>query len=599
MRNPLLYILFSLALLLSACGGDGDGGSSDYETDQTDPTPGDWVVLHQLSDPDDLNPITGSDAATQSINTKMHYRLLEYHPETFEPRGLLAVDRPTISEDGMQLDFEIREEATWDNGEPVTAKDVLFSMKVVMNPLTEAQHLRPYVDYVQDIEIDPKNPKKFTVIANKPYMFAETGIGMTLWILPEYFYDPDGLMADFTLPQLHKDKLALMNDPNIKAFASAFNEEPNKRDHKRFSGCGPYKFSEWKTGQQIELVKKKDHWTDKAELEYLRTYPDKLVYKIINDPNAAIVELKKQNLDVMHGIPARDFKKELTGNEKVEQHYKLAAADMYAFSMIAMNNMPSRVRPQLFTDPKVRRAMAHLFDADKYIKNVLYGYGEQIVGPISPLSEGTYNDRLKPIEFNPDKAAQLLDEAGWKDSDGDGIRDKVIDGKKTAFKAEVLFNQGNKARESLGSMLSSEAKKIGVQIDVVALDWKTMLDDRVRPLNYDMFIIGWLNTPEGGDPSQLWHSDQIKGGSNYLGYSNPEIDRLTEEIRRTVDKNKRDVLFQKFQEILYEDQPCVFTVASKNRMAIHKRYQNAEPSSLRPGYFEHRFWSPTANVRYK
>ena len=592
----LLALLLPFALLMSACGG-GNGSDANYTTDQTDPTEGDWVVVHELSDPEDMNPLTGSDASNTYINNNMFYRLLEYDPETHEIRPMLAKSRPEISEDGRTMQWEIHPDAVWDNGEPITGHDVKFSLKIVNNPNVDCQHLRPYLNYVKDVIVDKENPKQFTATTNMPYMFAETGIGMDLWIMPKYFYDPEGLLDEVSLPELSQNPDQFADDPQLKAFADGFNSSENRRDPKRFSSSGPYKFESWETGQKLVLVKKDNHWTDRAKPEYLRAYPAKIIYKINKDPNSAIVELKKQKIDVMRSIPARDFKKELLGNERIEAHYALSTPDVYAFSMIALNNRPPRKRAPYFEDKRVRRAMAHLFDAEKYIKNIVYGYGTPIVGPVSPLDKTTYNDKLKPIEFSPEKAKTLLEEAGWKDTDKNGVLDKMVNGKRVEFKPQFMINQGNKARESLAQMMASEAEKVGIQIEIISLGWSTLIE-RMDQHDYDMTIMGWITNPGGSDPSQLWHSNQINSGSNYLGYSNPEVDRLTDEIRRTVDKGKRDVLYQRLQEILYEDQPCVFTTAPKNRLAVHKRFKNVTPTAVRPGYSESRFWTPTKYVKY-
>lgn len=587
-----------ISVLLSACGGGGSA-DADYSTDQKDPTlNADWVIEHALSDPTNINPITYTDAGANYIIDHMFQQLLAWDHETYELAPELAKSKPEVSEDGLRYTFEIFEDAMWDDGKPITGYDYAFTIKVIKNPNVDCQRLRPYFEFIEAVEVDEENPRKFTVVSNKPYYLAESSIA-TQPILPKHFYDPEGVHDNFSIAQLNRQPDQLAANAELKQFAERFNSPAYQREKENLVGSGAYRLQEWVTGQQIVLVRKEKYWGDNhPEIKNLQAYPAKLVYKVVNEVSTAITDLKGQKIDVMRGVPPRMFARDLQENDRVKAHFTLNTPDTYFYGMVALNNRPPKSQQPYFVDRKVRRAMAHLFDVQKYIENLLYGFGKPIIGPVSPLHKGAYNDTLDLIAFNLDKAKQLLSEAGWEDSNNDGTRDKMINGQKVEFKPTILVNSGNDVRKNLAILLREEAKKVGVSIEVQSVEWNVFVE-RMKKHEFDMYVIGWSSDPSGGDLRQLWHTNQHASGSNYLGFGTPESDRLLEEIAQTVDDKKRNDLIRQFQEILYREQPCIFTTAPKARIVIHKRFQNAETSPVRPGYQASRFWTPKEHVMYQ
>jgi peptide/nickel transport system substrate-binding protein len=541
-----------------------------------------------------LNPLNYTDADAGYILRHIFQSLLFYDSDNYTLVPQLAITRPEISEDGLKLTFEIRPEATWDNGSPITGHDVAFTIKVIKHPQVDCPHLKPYFEFVKDVVIDPKNPKRFTVIAKRKYFLAESAIG-TEFVLPQYIYDPNDILNNYTIPQL--DAMKNVTDPKLKAFADDFNSTKFQREV--VVGSGPYKFISWETNDKIVLERKRDWWADKlaSRHEVLLAFPEKIIYKVINDQNAAITALKAQNLDVMHGIRAKDFI-ELQQNEKIQTHYSLHTPPTFTYSYIGLNNRPPANRPPFFTDKRVRKAFAHLIDVNQIVDKILYGFAERIIGPISPLIPGAYNDTLKPIAYDLNRAKQLLEEAGWKDTDGDGILDKIIDGKKVDFRCEFAINQGNETRKNVALLIREVAKKGGIDIQVQSYEWSVYLE-KSKNHDFDIMYSAWISSPEPPDLKQIWHTQSWRDkGSNYIGFGNEESDRLIELIQQELNENKRNDYYRRFQEILYEEVPCVFLVTSKERIAIHKRFRNARTSALRPGYQTQAFWVPKELVKY-
>jgi len=594
-RGLVLGWLLALALTWAGCSSSRQPEGNPYASAQTEPTRGDWVVCHNLSDPDQLNPTNyqGADAGYIVGNIFMSLLTVDPRDTNFPYVPALAKDLPEISPDGLHFTFEIHPAATWDNGTPVTGEDFAFSVKVIKNPLVDCAQLRPYYEFIKDVTIYPKNPRRFIVVTKQKYMLALSSIG-TLYILPRYIYDPENLMGRYSIPELDAKGEKLRSDPNIQRFARRYNAMQREPEH--IVGCGPYFLERWETGQQVVLRRKARWWADTLEGVAYEAYPDKLIYRVINDPNTAITNLKAQKLDVMNAIPAKDFI-QLKANTGFTTHFNLHTPPMFAYSYIGLNMRPQG-RPPVFTDRRVRRALAHLLDVDMLIKKFSYGMAQRITGPTYPMQRGAYNDTLPPIPYDPAKAAQLLDEAGWIDQDGDGIREKMIDGRKVNLEFEILTNAGNEVRLQIARILQQEAQKVGIKVNITSLDWSIFLE-RTKKHDFDAYIGGWIGSHNPQDLKQIWHTKSwAEGGSNYVGFGNDETDRIIELIREELDKTRRDSLYRLFHAIVYEEQPYIFLTAPYERIAIHKRFRNAYTSAIRPGFFPSGFWTPKEHVRY-
>jgi len=593
-RGLVLGWLLALALTRAGCSSSRQPEGNPYASAQTEPTRGDWVVCHNLSDPDQLNPTNyqGADAGYIVGNIFMSLLTVDPRDTNFPYVPALAKDLPEISPDGLRFTFEIHPAATWDNGTPVTGEDFAFSVKVIKNPLVDCAALRPYGEFIKDVIIDPKNPRRFIVVTKQKYMLALSSIG-TLFVLPRYIYDPENLMGRYSIPELDEKGEKLRNDPNIQKFARRYNAMQREPEH--IVGCGPYLLERWETGQQVVLRRKARWWADTLEGVAYEAYPDKLIYRVIKDANTAITNLKAQKLDVMNAIPAKDFI-QLKANTGFTTHFSLHTPRMFAYFYIGLNMRPQG-RPPVFTDRRVRRALAHLLDVDMLIKKFSYGMAQRITGPLYPMQRGSYNDTLPPIPYDPVKAAQLLDEAGWIDQDDDGIREKMIDGRKVKLEFEILTNN-NEVRLQIARILQQEARKVGIKLNITSLDWSIFLE-RTKKHDFDAYIGGWIGTHNPQDLKQIWHSKSwAEGGSNYVGFGNDETDRIIELIREELNKSRRDSLYRLFHAIVYEEQPYIFLTAPYERIAIHKRFRNAYTSLIRPGFFPSGFWTPREHVRY-
>lgn len=570
-------ILLSSALILTSCGGD----SANSTKKSANTNVSDIVISHELSDAQMLNPINYSDAAAGYIVKYIFYPLLGIDFKTLEFVPVVAEARPEIeiTEDGkMNITYKIRQEATWDDGTPVTAKDVEFTIKVIKNPKVDNVNNKPYYEFIEDIVFYEDDPKKFTFKCKEKYIQAEIQSG-DIPILPKKIYDPKGLMDEFTIKDLSLNQEALASNEKIIEFANDYNSEKYQREKEWIVGCGPYQLAEWQTGQKIVVTKKENWWGDKVKNggEYFDVHPSKIIYQTINDQTTAKEALKAGEIDVMRGIKAQDYQ-ELLKTKKYTDNFNSHTPPQMAYTYLGLN-----IRKPMFSNKKTRQALAHLIDVDKIISAIALGYGTKAIGPIHPSNKKQYNNNIAPYDYNPAKAKELLTEAGWKDSNNDGILDNTINGEKIKFEMNFLYNQGNDSRKAVGLLFQEEARKVGITVNVVAQDWSIFLEN-TKQHDFDMYYGAWISTPIPNDHKQIFHTSSYNGGSNYTGFGNDETDALIDAIRVEIDDDKRAVLNYKFQEILHDECSYIFLYNPTERIAIHKRFENAETSPMRPGY---------------
>jgi peptide/nickel transport system substrate-binding protein len=559
-------------LLLVGCRGGKETetesrGSSSFvsQPDAAKPATGDWLISHSLSDPEQLNPLTSNDASASEILQYIFQSLLTRDPRSLELKPLIAVARPAISADRRRYTFTIRRDAHFQDGTPLSGEDVLFSIKAIKCPLVNAPFLRVYFDSVVDARLLGEFTIQFSI--KEPYFLNESVLG-GIDVLPRHYYDPANLLKDVTLADLRKpaDQLSA----NIQKFADDFNKNFSRNP----MGSGPYKFQSWKTGREIELMRNEKYWGyGKAGVD--QPYLNRYKYRIINNLDAALVTLKSGGLDEMNLNPVQH--KRGTSSERFKSEFQ--KYDYFApnFSYIGWNNEHS-----IFRDKRVRKAMTYFTNRKQMVKTILFGLGEVVEGPIY-FFRPEYDKSLPSYDYDPKKGLELLQQAGWSDSDGDGILDKVVDGRKVPFRFEIKVNAGNTTRKSVALVLQDELKKHGIAASVRELDWTIFLAD-VKVRKFDAILLGWAMSVNEPDAYQVWHSSQAANkGSNHISFKNARADRILEQYRREFDERKRIELYREFQQILSDEQPYTFLFVGKSVSAVQRRIRGVEvlPGGLR------------------
>jgi peptide/nickel transport system substrate-binding protein len=570
-------------LLLAGCGDKTEDKqralpSTPSANEPGKPVIGDWLISHSLSDPEQLNPLTSNDASASEILQNIMQSLLTHDPRTLELKPLIAAARPTISNDKLSYTFTVRRDAHFQDGRPLTGEDVLFSVKAIKCPLVNAPFLRVYFDSVIDAQLTDAFTIKFTI--KEPYFLNESVLG-GIDVLPRHYYDPKNLLKDVTLAELRRpaDKLPA----SVKEFADNFNQNYSRNP----LGSGPYKFLKWETGRELELVRDVNYWGyGKKGVD--QPYLDRYKYRIINNPDAALVRLKSGGLDEMNLNPIQHTRGSSSERFKSEfQKFEYFAPN---YSYIGWNN-----NHPIFRDKKVRTAMTYFTNRKQMVKTILFGLGEVVEGPIY-FFRPEYDKNLPSRDYDPQKGVELLREAGWSDTDGDGILDKVIDGQKIPFRFEIKVNSGNSTRKSVALVLQDELKKHGIAATVREIDWTIFLAD-IKNRKFDATLLGWAMSVNEPDAYQVWHSSQAANkGSNHISYKNTRVDEILQQYRREFNEQKRIELYREFQRILSDEQPYTFLFVGKSVSAVQRRFRGVEV--LPVGMRAIDWWVPKAMQKY-
>ena len=480
---------------------------------------GGMFTINFSAEPSTLNPITGTDLYNAKIKGYVTDSLMERDPNTYEWIPALA-EKFEISKDGKTYTFTLRKDATFSDGKAVTVEDVKFSFDVIFDPKYNAAQMRPYFEGIEKVEIVDPQTVRF-VTKEKYFGNFETAAGMN--ILPIHFYG---------------------------------NADEGVKKNKTILGSGPYLLEKYDQGQSLTLVRNKKWWGNKVDQRKGEYNFERIRFRFIKDDNFEIETLKKGDLDYVEMTP-EVFMKKTDGQEWGKSVFKVKTENLEPkpFDYIGWN-----LKRDLFKDKDVRLALAMLTNRAEMNQKFRYGMSLLATGPWYQQSE--YADSsIKPIQFDPKKANALLKKAGWMDSDKNGILDKVIDGKKVEFHFSLSY--ANPEKKKYWELFQSDLKKNGIVMDLQQLDFNALLKS-MDENHFDAVGLSWGGGSVDLDPKQIWHSSSAgKGGSNFINYSNPEVDKLIDQARIETDKKKRVDLLRKVYKTIAEDAPYDFLFNDK------------------------------------
>ncbi len=496
-----------------------------------DANEGDWLVWAFAVEPKTLNQISVErDIYARWICVDNIFEpLLKYDYDSMEMVEHLA-DNYEISEDGLRITFQIRDQAKFSDGVPVTADDVIFTYETIIDPRIDAADLSNlFIDVEKVSKIDEKT---VSFQMKRPYFKSLEVVSFwDIGIYPKHIYQ--------------------FEDPK------EFNQRVSNP-----VGSGPYVFEKWDIGSEIVFRRNENYWGQKPKLK-------KLVWRFISNDIARMQALKSGQVDMI--IPLQDQYAELVNDAKFNENFRCVKYwnPGVPFFYIGWNQ-----RNPLFEDKMVRRAMTHMVDRPGILKHLLKDLCEPVTGPFY-VKGGQYDQTVEPWPYDLEKAAELLKAAGWTDTDGDGILDK--NGEKFSFK--FMYDSSNSFYNQLVKMVKDSAEKIGVEVIPDPYEWSIIMS-KLPERDFDAVSLGW-----GGDilqdPYQLWHSSQADNrGSNYVGFKNPQADELIEQIRVTLDENKRNQLSKQLHRLLHDKQPYTFLYARPTFRILDKRFENVKVHKL-------------------
>ena len=499
---------------------------------QPDYASGDWLVQAFATGLKTITPIVSTDAYASDVQSYVLETLLTRDPDTLEWKGLLAEDW-SISGDGMRILFTLRRGMTFSDGEPLTAADVAFSFAFIMDERIAAPRYRAYLKKLKSVTALDDYHVEF--VFAEPY-FNSLALAGGFEVLAQHFYR------------------RFLDNPRL------FNESKGL-----LLGSGPYRLRDpesWTPDQgQVELERNPRYWGP-VEPSF-----DRLVWRIIENDSARLTSFHNRDIDVYGALP-REFQKLVNDKQMAGRARHFEYMNPFAgYSYIAWNQRRGD-QATIFADRRVRMAMSCLTDVDKLIADIMLGHAVQAMSPFT-VSSPQHDAILQPIKYNLQRAQALLKEAGFADTDGDGILEGP-DGKKLEF--ELIFFQGSDDSRRMVLFLKDLYARAGVAMKPQPTEWSVMLE-KMQRRDIDAIMLGWTSGIEV-DIFQMFHSSQISdGGDNFISYSNPKLDRLLDAARAEVVEEKRMKLWHQAEAILLEDQPYTFLISRKTLVFIDKRIQ--------------------------
>lgn len=492
------------------------------------------TLLRRLNlDVSTLNPVRLANRYDRLVANYLFTPIINLDRSLLPIPGL--ADSWEISEDGLTYRFQLNKKATFSDGRPVRASDVVFTLRKIADPTTEAVQVHDAFASL-DAEKTRAVDDHTVEVVFRQRLASQLIRFNDVMVLPEAVYSLGNLRQDF----------------NARAV-----------------GSGPYMLVRREAGKEVVLQRRKDYWG-------VRPHIETIIFKVVDDHAVALNALKRGDLD--ESLVTSDTWLRERNNPQSTRTIDFQRFYTLNYNYIAWNN-----RNPVFKDKNVRRAMSMCIPLDVVVQELFQGTARAMSGPFTP-DEWAYNPTVPVVKYDPPGAQDLLTAAGWRDTNADGVLDK--DGK--PFRFTLIAMTGSATSKQIAQMVQSELKKVGVQADVAMMEGGQAIA-RLMGGNFDAAYLSW-DLDADPDPYAIFHSSQIpgSGGQNFVFYSNPEADRIMDEARHELDSGKRKDLYWRLHEILAADQPYTWVVQVSAKWGLNRRVQGAV-ASRGFGFFQ---WYP-------
>ena len=546
------------------------------------PAKNDTLVMWYPNDPDTFNPLIANDSVSKEILRYVQepLALLNFSdPDQFDP---VLAERWDFDKKNLTFTIKLRKGVKWHpmtlpNGKvlpakEMTSKDVKFTFDCILNPNIQAASLRSYFEDPEATDASQKYKIKVTVIDDYTVKIK--------WTKPYFLAEEFSLLADnFIIPRhvysVNDKGEPISFDFSSKEFADGFNSHWANR---QLCGTGPLMFKKWDKEERVVLERNPDYWGPPS-------YYSKIIFRCIPNSNTARQMVLQNEVDWV-----RIVEKNLYLDGKEHENVKSGKVVPHEFDYPGFRYVGYNQKRDLFKDKRVRWALAHAIPVDQIIEVVFKGLAVRSTGPLLRGSSA-YDSSIPAVPFDLDKSAKLLSEAGWEDTDGNGIRSKTISGKKVQATFDLMIYSDNPSFLTIAEIIKENCRKVGVDVQISPAKWGLMLQ-KLRKKEFDAAMLGWVMDWKQ-DLFQLWHSSQadLPDSSNSINYVNKELDKLIEEHRVCLDKGQQIELYHKMHRILADDQPYTFLFSEKFTCFGDARLKNVKYYRIRPAYDTREWYS--------
>ncbi len=552
---PRLLHLFPIALLLlTGCkGGGGDDAPPPDAAEAATPARGDTLVVAYAGDIEGFNPVVGHTTATNTVLFNVFPQLVRGRFDcalTFDP---YLAESWSWSDDGTDLTLRLVQGATWQDGEPIDADDVLFTLQLVADPAVGSPR-QPYL-----ADLDPETPwdklDDHTVVLH----FQHAG-------------DPTTMLAHVASSAIVPQH-ALAGADRATLRGGSFQDQP--------VCAGPFVLERWTRGQEIVLARREGAGF------VADPYLDRVIFRIVPEYTTRLVELETGAVDMAVGVEVADIERLRRTRPEIE----MVRRGYRFLEYIGWN-----LRDERFADGRVRTALAHAIDVDALLAALLTAggevYGQRATGTITPELCDAVDPTLQPLAHDPARARALLAEAGWSDGDGDGVVER--DGAPLRF--TMTYSAGHDRREQTGVIVQQQLAEVGVAVELAPLEQNAVYE-KLRRRDYEAVIGGW-SAGLFVDPSHYWKSGEDRP-YNHVGYANPEVDRLIDEGLAATDPAVANARWRQMQRLIYQDQPYCFLYWIDEVVALHERFEGTSVDILSSLNQLEGWWVPPSRQRFK
>jgi peptide/nickel transport system substrate-binding protein len=495
-------------------------------------TPGGTFIDSNIADIQTVHPFLAEEQASLGIVGMIYEQLVGGDIRNGQPAPNGLADWWEVAPDGVTYTFHLNKDAKWHDGVDVTAADVKFSFDALANPDSGSTYTGSFNDSVKSWRVIDDDT--FEMVAKKPlYTFL---YDLVAFIIPKHIWE------NVPFKDWRTDPGATGTDPS------------------RVIGSGPFKFKEWKQGESVTLVRNDDYY---GKVPYIDTYK-MLVWP---DQTAVVNALLNGEIDAASLEPADIATVEGTSGIQVA-HYPTRGFLYYEF------NLDPEVTTK-WQDQRVRQALLYALDRESIVNDIKLGYAEVAQGTQPTVSYAYAPDEITTkYSYDPDKAKSLLAEAGWTDSNGDGVVDK--DGESLSF--EMLYPSGSSEWDQLLAYVQDAWREIGVAATPRALEFPALIEATTTNPTFEIafYRFSWDAT---FIQDAMFGCNQYQVGFNDMKYCNPKEDELNAEAKGTFDEASRRNLLIQAENIVNDEQPIAVLLFEQGHAAYSDKLQNYKPNT--------------------
>lgn len=509
---------------------------------------GGTIIYQQSTDIGTVNPTLVTDTYSGLITGFVFQPLvgISVLNGQYVPNGL--ADGWEITPDGLEYTIHLNPDATWHDGEPFTAEDVAFTFDGVLHEDSQSVRKTTVESQLAGYEVVDDHTIRFFALAQSA-VFLGQALGQ-FGIIAKHVWE-DVPPGDWP------------SDPGSTG-----------TDPSRVIGTGPFKFQEWRLGESVTLVRNENYWIP----DYVPVI-DAFTYQVVADGNTVIASLQTGSTD-LGDVGFNQANNLIESNPELQ----IVATESFAVNYYYLNQDPAKGTP--FTDVRVRQALIYALDRDLLADSVYDGFAVRADGTQPVLSIAYDPSTVRTIyNYDPDRARELLDEAGWIDEDGDGIREK--DGEKLSF--ELLYSEGVDTYAIQIPYQQDAWGEIGVEVITSAIPFQSLLELSDAG-NFDASVAGFGFGADGGQDTVFASWNTPPAGFNNARYSNPDYDALVEPSKTELDVEKRIEILQEQSNIVNDDAGYGFIVFRQNILGAGPNVHNYFPVGYGSFWWLSRAW---------